>query len=105
MITIEYIPTGLAISDNEAENFVFSLKDNDFVSVSTSNVIFAAKVLSLEHNIPVQFMFNGNIIKMNEYGAIHDWPKGFCDYILNWNSKVIQFAVNKRKKEKKGDCK
>ncbi len=102
MITIEYFNnvSAIAVPDIEAERFVLSLKDGAFVSVSTANVIFAARALSVEKNIPIQFMYNNEIIKMNEYGAIHHWPKGFCDRDNDWTLRVVKFAMEKRKREK-----
>ena len=106
MKTIKYNADGMngySVADGNAEKFVLSFLDGnmDEVTVNTSNVIQAARALSLEQGFPIRFKFNEKIITPNEYGAIRDWPKGFCDLELNWATRVLTFAINKRQSEKK----
>lgn len=102
MFTIEYSPTGVPISDTEAEKFVLEFIEQDVkeIAVSTANVIYAARALSLEKGFSIQFKFEGKVLVPNEYGAIHDWPKGFCNKEGDWAARVLKFAVEKRKKER-----
>jgi hypothetical protein len=100
MITIEYSKYGHPYSDFYAEMIVKSLKENDYIHTSTENIVQAARIVCLEKGIEVQFKFNDEIITPNEYGAIHNWPKGFCDYTHKWMSRILEFGMNKRKKEK-----
>lgn len=102
MTTIEYDTIdGQMIADGNAEDFALSLlsSGSSYAKVSTANVIHAARALAVEHNFQVEFIFEGKTITPNEYGAILDWPKGFCDKTLNWTSRVLTFAVRKRKEE------
>ena len=56
--------------------------ESPIFSYSTSNIFFALKekvaIGELDHN-SILFRFNGKDIPINEYGAIIDWPDGFCD--------------------------
>jgi len=86
MITIEYNPTGEAVPDGEAEQFVRDLVEhaNKHVSVeksvSTQNVITAARVLKKEEGIAVQFKFEDEILVPDDDGRLSDWPDGFADF-------------------------
>ncbi len=101
MITIVYDRNGHAYSDFLAENTIMSLnKDDDYICTSTENIVQAARALSVEKGFDVQFQFNDEIITPNEYGAILNWPKGFCDYTHKWMSRVLNYGMNKRKKER-----
>jgi len=97
MITIVYDKNGHAYSDFMAEEIVLELKEDDCIYTSTENIVQAARALSLEKGFDVQFKFNDEIITPNEYGAILNWPKGFCDYTHKWMSRVLTFGINKRK--------
>lgn len=89
----EYSPKGIAVSDfevkqlaNEYVRYITGLLNYDgespIFSYSTSNIFFALKekvaIGELDHN-SILFRFNGKDIPINEYGAIIDWPDGFCD--------------------------
>jgi hypothetical protein len=41
------------------------------------------------------------IILINKYAALDSWPNGFCDYETSTCEKILMFAVNKRKEERK----
>ncbi len=41
-----------------------------------------------------------NEIRINKYGVIKDWPKGFFDESEKLASKMLEAAMNKRKKER-----
>jgi len=97
MITIKYDPNGLAIADNLAENFVKEIKTDTTVSVSTSNVVETALTMVISDGLEVQFEYNGETLIPNEYGALHNWPSGFCDLIPNLTFKRISLAMQKRK--------
>ncbi|KKL85600.1 hypothetical protein LCGC14_1953120 [marine sediment metagenome] len=100
MITIIYDPlNGYAVPDARAEDFVRCLKDGQSITVSTENVIQFARALVVEEGLEVKFMFNGKIVEHNEYAAINDWPKGFCDYTHFWTSRILTEAVKKRKRK------
>lgn len=101
MITIIYHKNGRAVADAGAEKFVRNLKDSTSIMISTENVIHAARALVVEEGLEVEFIFNGKTVEHNEYGAIHDWPKDFCDFNGNWSFRILDEAMKKRKKTKK----
>ena len=41
-----------------------------------------------------------NEIRINKYGVIKDWPKGFFDESEKLASKMLEAAMNKRKRER-----
>ena len=103
MIRIVYDKNGTAYSDFMVEQIVLSLKKDDYICSSTENIIHAARVLLLEKGFDVQFEFNDEILTPNKYGALHNWPKGFCDKQMNWAVRQIKFVTDKRKKERQNN--
>lgn len=95
MKTIEYSPTGISFADAsvEKEAEVFLLGNEDSIVVSTSNFIEAVRCLICDDVIPhdqVQFSFNGELLKPTAYSSLPHWPKGFCDYSMNWSYRVVK---------------
>jgi len=110
MITIEYCGSGKAIADELAERFVQNLVEDWGDSgrdrggiVSTENVIQAALTMVVRDGIEVQFKYKDKILTPNEYGALHDWPKGFCDTTHMSITERMTLAMKKRKAEKIND--
>lgn len=68
---------------------------------STENVfngVRLAIVLGLISHDCVEFRFKGEVIAVNEYGAIKDWPVGFCDYNTDTASTILTCAMAKRRR-------
>ncbi len=102
MITIEYCEDGEAVSDFNVDRWFKSVvnatkdpfesayRPNDKVSttppIDRVRVAIANGELSCED---VNFIFNGKIIKSNEYGALSEWPDGFCDVGLKLIEKIL----------------
>jgi hypothetical protein len=89
MITIKYDKNGTPIADMQAEDFVRQLLDGAKVSVSTGNVIEAARCLVKEEGLEVQFEFEGEILTPNKDGRFLHWPDGFCDYWDGWLGRLL----------------
>lgn len=97
MIIIEYCRNGEAISDFNYQDFIKSIKKSiskthnkrefpeiteGLFRVSTSLPISAIKLEIAKGNInhkEIQFKFKDKLFQPNKYGAILDWPDGFCD--------------------------
>jgi hypothetical protein len=110
MITIEYSKEGVAVPDYGAEEFVRelvrdlaetkSLIDAELTdseadvrietSVSTENVIFAARVLKKEEGIDIQFKFGDQILTPDKDGRLNEWPDGFCEFVDDWLIRLLQ---------------
>ncbi len=107
MIDIEYCKSGESVSDFEVEEwFSQILEDIQMVqdisiyrSVSTTLPIDRVRAAILEGELDyknVRFVFKDKIIKSNEYGALSEWPDGFCDVGL----KLIEKILTGREKHK-----
>lgn len=107
-IHIKYSPDGIAISDARAEFLVidliefYQMEGFSYAHVSTENVIQFMLTHIIKDNLGkiVVFEYNGEFFTPNEYGALHDWPKGFCDTIQKTLSERILLAMKKRKAER-----
>lgn len=107
MITIEYCKYGVPVSDfnyNEWLNSVIESQNNSnndtIYQVSTSlpiDIVRLAIVKGDLDNSNVRFLFNGQSFQANEYGAIKDWMKGFCDIQLDVSIDTIKLAIDKRR--------
>jgi len=109
MIIIEYSPEGQAIADHQAEEFVRGLVTNMIetkslidaelsdseaevnleTSVSTENVIFAARVLKKETGVDIQFKFKGEILVPDKDGRLAECPDGFNDHFDHWLIRLL----------------
>ena len=48
----------------------------------------------------IQFKYKDEILVPNEYGALHNWPKGFADHDGHWLSERLGLQVKRYKAEK-----
>lgn len=102
MKTVEYSGIGIAFADCLAEHAAQRFLEgyDDHIVVSTSNFIDAVRVCVAEGKIDhkeVQFKFNGEIIPIKANGSLVDWPKGFCDTIMNLQCRALQARIKARK--------
>lgn len=105
MITIEYCEDGSPVSDFYCEYFVDEIKAaidemEDFnFQVSTTLPIDYIRLAIVKGEIDctkVALKFNNEIIPINEYGAIVNYPKGmmkWCDV----GEQILRTAMMKRK--------
>ena len=103
MLTIEYNPIdGATIADGNIDDHIKSLFDfgSAYYITSNSNVIWKARLFALENDKKIEFVFEQNTITPNKYGAIIDWPDGFCDLQNRCAEGVLRIAIKKRKEEK-----
>ena|SRR3990167_3161737 len=94
MLTINYAPSALAVSDEYAEAYVLdAVKDTEAfdktVSISTSNVIYAARALFCEGKINIGLSFEGDPLILNKDGSMPHWPTGFCDHADSWLYRLV----------------
>lgn len=118
MIIVQYSSWGDPVSDFRCEDWMKSvlrtakwLKNgetlNETYHVSTSLPFDYIRLAIVEGHIDCEHVLfqyndgNGNIqdIKVNEYGAITDWPDGFCDRHIDIAEKILKEATKKRKIE------
>lgn len=109
MIIIEYASNGEPVSDFNYEKWfqdVLKHKDSDIpitYVVSTSLPISVINLSiargELKHS-DIKFKYNGQLIDVNEYGVILDWPVGFADIQTDIITNLLKTAINKRKLER-----
>lgn len=107
----EYSPKGIAVPDFEvkqlATEYVRYINgwlnydgESPVFFYSTSNIFFALKekvaIGELDHT-SILFRFNGKDIPINEYGAIIDWPEGFCDIDISLAESTLRAAQARRR--------
>lgn len=110
MITIEYAGYGKPVSDFDYEKV---LKDIIWLCLEhssptpycfSSSIIFTAIRLAIaKGEIPhdkIQFKYQDKVFSVNKYGAIMDWPTGFCDIGSRMCEEILKLAMAKRKQEK-----
>ena len=109
MITIKYSEGGQAYSDFNLDAFIKMIKldqvDNFSMKyeVSTSNIIYAVKLAVVRGDLDpeqIQFDWQGQIITVNKFGSLNDWPKYFADIDARMCEEIIRSAIKMRKKEK-----
>lgn len=118
-IEITYDPlNGHAVADGECQtvvdNIVLQYRDKMVGRIartySTSLIFDMLRLEVVRGNIKhtdIIFMFEGKEVVVNEYGAIVDWPRGFCDHhgdvaenIIRLAAKMMEAEIEKRKKER-----
>lgn len=111
MITVEYTRHGDAVNDFNLEltyqDFVERVKDNEvYFSFSTENIFTRIRlgIVKGEIDFPIMFAFytkeENFEFSPNKYGAIVNWPKGFCDSVVRMCEEILILATKKRKVEK-----
>lgn len=105
MVIIEYSKNGHPISDFDLDNLVEAICNlsNAKLIYSTSNIFFALKLAIVKRQIDcekIKFEFNGQILNINKYGAIEDWPDGFADIDAKMCEKILMTAIGIRKQER-----
>ena len=118
-IIVEYSSKvqGYFFRDGEAEEWVDNIinfmlnkaEDKDDWELKVSNEMLihyfrlrvAQGVLKSDQ---IQFKFNDQIIRVNKFGTLEDWPKGFCDYTDNLLMELLTIGSKSVKKwpKKKG---
>ena len=103
MITIEYCADGVAVNEFLVKEWALSVLHGlpeQYVKVSTSFPITYTRLLvargAISHK-DIVFVYDGIIIKMNEYAAILDWPKGFIMKDYDASVEIIQTGIRRRK--------
>ena len=109
MITFTYDPiSGRAIPDGMVEveyKLLMRLKDAGMplmTKFSTENIFTYIRLQIDLGNLDcndVEFSYNGEVFRANEYGAIPDWPNGFCDYNIGLCEQILTTTMKKYKKK------
>lgn len=105
MITLEYSKLGTPINDWEAKSFVLNLinagNDTEIYRISSEKPFHLIRQMVVHDEIPAElfcFLYDGNFMHLNTYGAIFDgWAEGFCDEIPTIAEDIIRTALNKGK--------
>jgi hypothetical protein len=45
-------------------------------------------------------LYEGDVILIDEYGSIKDWPDGFADIEVNMCEEIIMIGIEKRKQNR-----
>jgi hypothetical protein len=113
MVTIKYCAEGDAVSDFYLDNWLEdvmiavadvgnTLWERNF-EVSTSLPIYIIKREVAKGNISmddIQFKYDDKIIRVNRYGAIIDWPRGFADKEVDYCEDTLKLAMKMRQAER-----
>ena len=106
MIIIEYCEHGTSVSDFNYSDWIYNVKkttQNHTFCVSTQlpiDLVRLAIVRGELNHSDVTFLYCGHYFQANEYGAIQDWPEGFCDRITGVSEDILRCAMKKRKQER-----
>lgn len=104
MIVIDYAEHGNPISDFNYGDWLYNVKknldgDHTFV-VSTSVPIAAIRLAIVRGEIDhtkIIFRYSNEVFQANEYGAILNWPNGFCDIESRFAEDILKCAMRKRR--------
>lgn len=106
MKTVVYCKEGIAIGDFSCEEWVSLFKsapDGKTYKISTSLPFDLIRREIVYGNIDpdsVVFEFEGKTIKINKYGAILNWPRGFCDKVNDVAEEILRKVLKIRKAER-----
>lgn len=104
VIQINYSRGGKPVSDFEVEEIVRELSETGgLITTSTELVVSAVQMLVAEGMIEsedVSIFFEDVPLEINEYGAIHSRPDGFCDYSIRMAERTLIAAMKKRKRKR-----
>ena len=108
MIIIEYTERGQPVSDFNYGDWLDNVKrnidsDHTFV-VSTSVPIAAIRLAIVRGEIDhskIVFRYSDEVFQANEYGAIPNWPSGFCDIENRFAEDILKCAMRKKRLVKK----
>ena len=109
MIYLEYVAEGKPIADARAEDYVKdmieeeNIGENGYYHISTENVIqFLLTAIAKEEisHEKVEISFNGEVVEVNKYGAIHNPPKGFMDHTQRAMTDRIMVAMKRGKADR-----
>jgi hypothetical protein len=109
---MHYAEGGLVISDFDLDKECAEIADasnrqfaSTTVTYSTEN-IFDRVLYGIANGeinyLGVEFLYNGDLLRPNKYGALHNWPKGFCDRGLHYASQRLKLQVERAKKDREG---
>ena len=106
MKVLVYEMDGEAISDFGVEDTLSYIKtyETRLFSYSIENIFNRVRlgIASGELNVDEWgFVFNGKKLPLNNYGAIPDWPDGFCDYNMSVCEQILRKALEKKRAERK----
>lgn len=106
MITIEYKPLGLTVSDFMCEKFFQTIlktiktNNNQYFPISSGIAIERIRVGIAEGDInhkDVTFLFKGEKFQTDEHGRIEQWPKGFCEVFSEYLDRILKVHCQKIK--------
>lgn len=107
MITVDYCRTGMALNEFEAMDWAHRVTEDvcttseyfvsSFIAIRALCLLIARGELS---HIYVRFVLDGKTVRVNRFGAIEDWPKGFGPVDFDFAYETLRLAQQRRKVEK-----
>ena len=107
MITLEYDSSFNAIPDGKVEEEFEEIKsciqcgENYYKIVGNSTLITRVRCGIAEGEInheAVKFIFNGEKLFPNQYGALDKWPTGYLDLEMNLVERILEAMFQKKSK-------
>lgn len=109
MIIVSYSPIGNPVNDFFLDGEIKIVKDvisafEDYtLYYSTENIFVRIRLEIVLGNIDstnIQFEYDFKPVHVNRFGAIIDWPNGFCDIVIDMSEKILRNALAKKKSER-----
>ena len=106
MLTIEFNQLGESMPDHMVEDYVLYTMEKynsgriTKISVSQELVVDAFKMLVAEGEIDcneIQFLYRGEIITVNKYGTIANYPGKFCSTMLDFVTRNLDGARKQKR--------
>ena len=116
MLYIEYCATGHPVNDFELDNEVswvmshvcdeqkkITDEADEFLYYSTENIFNRIRLEIVSGNISendIIFVYEDVQFPVNRFGAIMNWPNGFCDVNIRMSESILRKALSKKKIER-----
>ena len=112
---VEYCESGQSVNDFHLENELSYIKGfvcdeqkrhsnnaDEHIYYSTENIFNRVRLAIVNGEIDpndIRFVFEENVFSVNKYGAIPNWPKGFCEANIDMAEKIMRKALKIRKSD------
>jgi len=109
MLTIVYSGIGDSVNDFRLDDEIYLINkmiaswDEYILYYSTENIFTRIRLEIISGNIScdnIQFEYEGENLPVNRFGAIMNWPNGFCDVNIRMSESILRKAINKKKLER-----
>jgi hypothetical protein len=106
MIIVRYGKGGRPFSDHLCEETLLEAEKSGgdvLFFTSSENMVTAARVLKCEGKLPdlrIEWQHSADEepwdLEVNKDGRLPTWPKGFCDHIDDWLSRLLSGHLGKK---------